>query len=253
MQHLEQNKNIKPVIIIPSRLNSTRLPRKALEIIDGKPMIWHVWSNAIKADIAPVLVATDSNEIKDIIIQNGGNAILTDKKHASGSDRIYEALNIFDQKKIYNFVINLQGDMPFFPSNLFETILSNVTSEDLITLVCPATEKEVTDPNVVKAVVSWDSKIKNFGNALYFSRSKVPYNSDEYWHHIGIYGWKRDRLKKFVLSKPTQLELMEKLEQLRVLENNMKIKVVKIEQNLIGVDTMEDLYKMRKLIEKSES
>ena len=98
MQHLEQNKNIKPVIIIPSRLNSTRLPRKALEIIDGKPMIWHVWSNAIKADIAPVLVATDSNEIKDIIIQNGGNAILTDKKHASGSDRIYEALNIFDQK-----------------------------------------------------------------------------------------------------------------------------------------------------------
>ena len=77
----------------------------------------------------------------------------------------------------------------------------------------------------------------------------VPYNSDEYWHHIGIYGWKRDSLKKFVLSKPTQLELMEKLEQLRVLENNMKIKVVKIEQNLIGVDTMEDLYKIRKLIE----
>ena len=151
----------------------------------------------------------------------------------------------------YNFVINLQGDMPFFPSNLFETILSNVKSEDLITLVCLATEKEVTDPNVVKAVVSWDSNIKNFGNALYFSRSNVPYNSDKYWHHIGVYGWKRESLKKFVLSKPSQLELTENLEQLRVLENSMKIKVVKIEQNLIGVDTKEDLDRIRKLMEKN--
>lgn len=251
MQHIQQNKNINPIIIIPSRLDSTRLPRKALEIIDGKPMIWHVWFNAVNTNTAPVLVATDSNEIKDIITENGGNAVITDKKHVSGSDRIYEALNIFDLKNKYNFVINLQGDMPFFPPSIITTLLSNLKSEDLITLVCPATEEEIEDSNVVKAVIAWDTEEKNYGKALYFSRSKVPYNSDEYWHHIGIYGWKRESLKNFVLSKPSQLEMIEKLEQLRALENNMEIKVVRVNENLIGVDTKDDLDRIRKIIKNS--
>ena len=254
MQHIEQNKIIKPIIIIPSRLESTRLPKKALKLIDGKPMIWHVWSNASKANVAPVIVATDSKEIKDIITKNNGNVIITDKEHTSGSDRIYEALTKYDNQENYNTVINLQGDMPFFDPNLLKTLLSKLGNEDIATLVCEANSSEVTDPNVVKAVMSWDDKEQVYGNALYFSRSKVPYNADKYWHHIGVYAWKRHSLKNFISLAPSQLELTEKLEQLRALENGMIIKAIKVNENPIGVDTQDDLNRIKKLVEnKSES
>ena len=173
MQDIEENKIIRPIIIIPSRLESTRLPKKALKLINGKPMIWHVWSNATKANVAPVIVATDSKEIKDIITENDGNAIITNKEHTSGSDRVYEALTKYDAEENYNTVVNLQGDMPFFNPNLLKTLLSKIGNEDIATLVCEATSSETIDPNVVKAVISWDDKRKDLGNALYFSRSSL--------------------------------------------------------------------------------
>lgn len=250
MQDIDQNKIIRPIIIIPSRLESTRLPKKALKLINGKPMIWHVWSNATKANIAPVIVATDSKEIQDIITKNDGNAIITNKEHTSGSDRVYEALTKYDAEENYNIVVNLQGDMPFFDPNLLKKLLSKVGNEDIATLVCEATPSEIINPNVVKAVISWDDKRKDLGNALYFSRSSVPYNAEFYWHHIGVYAWKRNSLKNFISLAPSKLELIEKLEQLRALENGMIIKAVKVDENPIGVDTQKDLNRIKQIMEK---
>lgn len=250
MQDIDQNKIIRPIIIIPSRLESTRLPKKALKLINGKPMIWHVWSNATKANIAPVIVATDSKEIQDIITKNDGNAIITNKEHTSGSDRVYEALTKYDAEENYNIVVNLQGDMPFFDPNLLKKLLSKVGNEDIATLVCEANPSEIINPNVVKAVISWDDKRKDLGNALYFSRSSVPYNAEFYWHHIGVYAWKRNSLKNFISLAPSQLELIEKLEQLRALENGMIIKAVKVDENPIGVDTQNDLNRIKQIMEK---
>ena len=250
MQDIDQNKIIRPIIIIPSRLESTRLPKKALKLINGKPMIWHVWSNATKANVAPVIVATDSKEIKDIITKNDGNAIITNKEHTSGSDRVYEALTKYDAEENYNIVVNLQGDMPFFDPNLLKKLLSKVGNEDIATLVCEANPSEIINPNVVKAVISWDDKRKDLGSALYFSRSSVPYNAEFYWHHIGVYAWKRNSLKNFISLAPSKLELIEKLEQLRALENGMIIKAVKVDENPIGVDTQKDLNRIKQIMEK---
>ena len=245
---------LKPLIIIPSRLGSTRLQEKALKIINGKPMIWHVWSNALKADLGPVVVATDSEKISNIINAKGGKAILTDSKHQSGSDRVYEALNKFDNSFNYDLIINLQGDMPVFDPKVLQNLVSKIKSEDITTLVCKANVDEISDPNVVKAVISWDKNDEDHGTALYFSRSKVPYNAPTYWHHIGIYAWKRESLKKFISLPVSNLEKTEKLEQLRALENGMVIKVVKTKDNFIGVDTQKDLNKVRNKIKiKSES
>ena len=245
---------LKPLIIIPSRLGSTRLPEKALKIINGQPMIRHVWSNALHADLGPVIVATDSERIIRIINTEGGKAILTDAKHQSGSDRVYEAVNKFDPNFEYNLVINLQGDIPLFDPKVLQNLVSKIKNEDITTLVCKANVDEISDSNVVKAVMSWDEKDKNYGTALYFSRSKVPYNALDYWHHIGIYAWKRESLKKFISLPVSNLEKTEKLEQLRALENGMVIKAVKTKDNFIGVDTQKDLNKVRnKFKHKSES
>ena len=245
---------LKPIVIIPSRLGSTRLPEKALKILNGQPMIWHVWSNALKANLGPVIVATDSEKISSVIHAKGGKAILTDAKHQSGSDRIYEALDKFDPFCEYNLIINLQGDMPLFDPNILKLLISKIRNEDIITLVCKANFDEISDPNVVKAVISWDNNDKNYGTALYFSRSSVPYNSLDYLHHIGIYAWRRESLKKFISLPVSNLEQIEKLEQLRALENGMIIKALKIKDNLIGVDTQNDLNKVRnKIKNRSES
>lgn len=248
MQQKEQNKTFKPIIIIPSRISSVRLPKKALKLIDGKEMIWHVWSNAQGIGIGPVLVATDCEEIASIIHDNGGNAILTNKNHNSGSDRVYEALLKFDPSEKYDLIINLQGDMPFFDPDIIVNLLSHIQDEDITTLVSLAKKSEITDPNVVKVAMSWDNNMKNFGKSLYFSRSSIPFNSREYWHHIGIYAWKRNSLKKFISLSPSQLETIEKLEQLRALENGMEIKALKVKDAPIGVDTQKDLDRVRTLI-----
>ena len=245
---------LKPIIIIPSRLGSTRLQKKALKIINGQPMICHVWSNALKADLGPVVVATDSEKISNVIDAKGGNTILTNANHQSGSDRIYEALSKFDPSFNYDLIINLQGDMPIFDPGVLQNLVSKIKSEDITTLVCKANFDEISDPNVVKAVISWDKNYDDYGTALYFSRTQVPYNALTYWHHIGIYAWKRKSLKKFISFPVSNLEKTEKLEQLRALENGMIIKVVKTKDHFIGVDTQKDLNKVRnKIKNQSES
>ena len=207
-----------------------------------------------RQDLGPVVVATDSKKISKVIDAKGGNAILTDTNHQSGSDRVYEALCKFDLNFNYDLIINLQGDMPIFDPEVLQNLVSKIKSEDITTLVCKANLDEISDPNVVKAVISWDKNDRDNGTALYFSRTQVPYNALTYWHHIGIYAWKRKSLKNFISLPVSNLEKTEKLEQLRALENGMIIKVVKTKDHFIGVDTQKDLNKVRnKIKNQSES
>ena len=234
-------KNNKKIIIIPARLAASRLPGKPLAEIGGKPMIQLVWERAMAADIAPVYVATDDHAIADVIESVGGKAIITRSDHPSGSDRVFEAIEAIDPKKTITQILNLQGDLPDLTADIphkLGAILDRDTT-DLATLVTPASHNEAARSQVVKAVVSWQDD--NFGNALYFSRAAVPNGASVLWHHIGVYGWRRDALARFVSLPPSPLELAEKLEQLRALEAGMTITVGKIATSPGGIDTIEDL------------
>ena len=235
----------KKVIIIPARLAASRLPGKPLAEIAGKPMIQLVWERAIAAKIAPVYVATDDRAIANVITSAGGNAVMTRNDHQSGSDRIFEALETIDPNKTISQILNLQGDLPDLSPDiphLLGAILDRGDT-DLATLVAPASRDEAARTQVVKAVVSWQDEA--FGRAIYFSRAVVPIGTDDLWHHIGVYGWRRDALARFVSLPPSALELAEKLEQLRALEFGMTITVGKIATAPGGIDTAEDLESAR--------
>ena len=234
-------KNNKKIIIIPARFAARRLPGKPLAEIGGKPMIQLVWERAMEADIAPVYVATDHHAIVDVIESVGGKAIITRPDHPSGSDRVYEAIETIDPCKTITQILNLQGDLPDLTPDIphkLSAILDRSTT-DLATLVTLASREEAARFQVVKAVVSWEDD--SFGSALYFSRAAVPNGTSTLWHHIGVYGWRRDALARFVKLPPSPLELAEKLEQLRALEAGMRITVGKITTSPGGIDTMEDL------------
>ena len=234
-------KNNKKIIIIPARLAATRLPGKPLAEIAGKPMIQLVWERATAADIAPVYVATDDHVIADVIHSLGGKAIMTRADHLSGSDRVFEAIEAIDPNKTISQILNIQGDLPDLTPDIphkLSAILDRGNT-DLATLVTPASQDEAARWQVVKAVVSWQDD--SFGKALYFSRAAVPNGANPLWHHIGVYGWRRDALARFVRLPPSPLELTEKLEQLRALEAGMIITVGKIATSPGGIDTMEDL------------
>ena len=245
------NKNAK-IIIIPARLAASRLPNKPLADIAGKPMIQHVWERAMEADMAPVYVATDDRSIADVIEQAGGKAILTRSDHPSGSDRVYEAVEIIDPQQQYEDVLNLQGDLPdmqaTIPHKLAETL--DHSRCDLATLVTHASEKDAAKAQIVKAVISW--KKNGFGEALYFSRAAVPAGTGDKYHHIGVYGWRRAALAQFVSLPPSTLELAEKLEQLRALEAGMRIAVAQIAAAPAGIDTAEDLQTARQRLAQAQ-
>ena len=237
-----------PVIIIPARMAASRLPGKPLADIGGKPMICHVWDRAREADIAPVWVATDDERIAAAIRDAGGEAVLTRADHPSGSDRTFEAVSLIDPDGAYDLVLNLQGDLPeldpAIPARLFRT--ATRSGAELSTLVTPASAEEAAREQVVKAVVSWDGAPDgdgegDIGRALYFSRAMVPHGDAPRWHHIGVYGWRRDALARFVSLPPAPLEIAERLEQLRALEAGMRIAVASIDKAPAGVDTAEDL------------
>ena len=234
-------KDNKKIIIIPARLGASRLPGKPLAEIDGKPMIQLVWERAIAADIAPVYVATDDRDIANVIKSLGGKAVMTRTDHPSGSDRIYEALETIDPEKNISQILNLQGDLPDLSPDIPQLlgIILDQGDTDLATLVTPASQEEASLSQVVKAVVSWQDE--TFGKAIYFSRAAVPTGTKTLWHHIGVYGWRRDALARFVSQPPSTLELAEKLEQLRALELGMTITVGKIATAPRGIDTAEDL------------
>ena len=234
-------KDNKKIIIIPARLAASRLPRKPLAEIGGKPMIQLVWERAIAADIAPVYVATDDRDIANVITSLGGKAVMTRTDHPSGSDRIFEAVETIDPNKNISQILNLQGDLPDLSPDI-PSLLGVILDEgdtDLATLVTPASQDEASRPQVVEAVVSWQDE--TYGKAIYFSRAKVPTGTNALWHHIGVYGWRRDALARFVSQPPSTLELAEKLEQLRALELGMTITVGKIATAPGGIDTAEDL------------
>jgi 3-deoxy-manno-octulosonate cytidylyltransferase (CMP-KDO synthetase) len=241
---------VNPIIVIPARLQATRLPNKPLADIHGLPMIVHVMRRAEEAKIGPVLVACAEAEIEAAVRKAGGEAVLTDPNHPSGSDRIFEALSRFDPSGKYDVVVNVQGDLPTLDPKIVADALLPLAdpSVDITTLVAEIKiEEERTNPNVVKAVVAF-AEGSRIARALYFSRAMVPANPGPHWHHIGLYAYRRAALARFVALPQGILERREKLEQLRALENGMRIDAVCVDTVPLGVDTPADLERARALL-----
>lgn len=238
------------IILIPARLKATRLPDKPLADIHGSPMIVHVWRQAMQAECGRVVVATDSEAIFNAVRSAGGESVMTRADHASGSDRIYEALNRIDPDAEADIVVNLQGDLPTLDPALVRSCIEPLTERgpDIATLAAEITDEEDRrNPNVVKIV---GSALPQRGRlrALYFTRATAPYGEGPLYHHIGIYAYRRSALERFVALKPSRLELREKLEQLRALEDGMRIDVSIVDTVPLGVDTPADLERARQLI-----
>ena len=244
------SRSVNPVVIIPSRLAATRLPRKPLAEILGEPMIVHVWRRAVQAGIGPVIVACGDREIAETVAAAGGRAIMTRSGHASGSDRIHEALASADPDGLHDVVVNLQGDLPAIDPAVVAAVLKPLSEPavDIATLVSEIVEeRERADPNVVKAVVSLADGA-DVGRALYFSRATVPSPAaGPHFHHIGIYGFRRPALDRFVALPPGRLEALERLEQLRALEAGMRIDAALVDTVPAEVDTPGDLDRVRAL------
>ncbi len=239
---------MKALVIIPARMDSTRLIRKVMVDINGKPMILRVWEQAGKAEVGTVIVACDDKEIYDTIHYSQGTAMMTKKTHLSGSDRVHEVANRFDPERRYEIIINLQGDMPLINPELIRKVIEPLKDPDcdIATIVHKITnQKELKNQSVVKAVMSIapDAKI---GRAVYFSRNKVPSGDGDFYHHQGIYAYQRDALEEFVSLEQGHLEKREKLEQLRAIENGFRIDAVVVDDATLSVDTQEDLDKVRK-------
>ena len=240
---------LKPLIVIPARMASTRLPGKPLADIAGLPMIVQVLRRAEEADIGPAIVACGEEEIAAAVKDAGGNAILTRSDHPSGSDRVFEAVEKFDPDGIYNAIVNLQGDLPALEPDAIAAVfqpLQNV-AVDIATLVAEITDpEELEDENAVKAVVSLKQD-ERIGRALWFSRLKSPWGPGPHYHHIGLYTYRRAALERFVALPPAPLEQRERLEQLRALENGMRIDAAVVDTVPLGVDTPEDLARIRRM------
>lgn len=242
-----------PIVVIPARLASTRLPDKPLADIAGQTMIERVWRQAMKAALGPVLVAAAEQEIVDVIVRAGGNAVLTDPALPSGSDRVFAALESVDPDGAYDVVINLQGDLPALDPAVIRAVADVLaaTGTDIATLAAeidnPADRE---NPSVVKPVVAWAADGRQ-GRALYFTRAPAPSGNGPLFHHIGIYAFRRAALKRFVALPPSPLEIREKLEQLRALEAGMAVGVARVDAVPLSVDTPADLAKARAALSRN--
>ena len=239
---------MKKVIIIPARLDSSRLPKKVLLDLKGKTVLQRVYEQCLKVkNVDEVYIATDSLEIKEVCETFTNKVIITKSTHQSGTDRIGEAISSID----CDIVINVQGDEPFIEPSLIEALVNSFSNSE-ISMASAMSKinnvKDLQNPNVVKVVTDLHN------NALFFSRSLLPFPRDikeisianevlekyQFFRHIGIYGYRKDFLLKFVNMEQSYLEKVEKLEQLRALENGFKIKMIEAESSLIGIDTQED-------------
>ena len=239
-----------PIVLIPARMASLRLPGKPLADIAGRPMIVHVLERAEAAAIGPVVVACAEPAIADAVESAGGRAVLTRPDHASGSDRIFEALQVIDPAGRHDAVVNLQGDLPTLAPALPAQALALLADPavDVGTLAAEiADPAERSDPNVVKAVVSCQPGSTQ-GRALYFTRATAPSGEGPLWHHIGLYAYRREALARFIALPPSPLERRERLEQLRVLEDGMRIEVAFVDTVPLGVDSPAQLVRARALI-----
>lgn len=236
----------KTLVVIPTRLGAIRLPNKPLADICGKPMIVHVWEKATQADVGPVIVASADQEIVDVIHAVGGVGMLTDPSLATGTDRVKAAVDLYDPQGIYNHIINIQGDLPTLEPGLVRHVLEPFKDPlvDMATLSTPITDPhELTDGNVVKIALSLKEGA-DIGRALYFSRNLIPSGEGPHYHHIGLYAYTRDCLNRFVSLSVNDLEVRERLEQLRALAHGMRIDVKVVETKApFGVDTPADLAK----------
>ena len=242
-----------PILLIPARMASTRLPNKPLAEISGVPMIVRVWARAVAAGLGPVVVAAGEPEIVAAVKKAGGQAILTDPDQPSGSDRIWEALGKVDPKGTHDVVVNLQGDLPALDPEQLKTAVWALekSGADIGTLAAPIiNEAEETNPAVVKAVVAWDAD-ERLGRALYFTRTAAPAGEGVLWHHVGLYAYRREALESFVALPPSPLEQREKLEQLRALEAGMSIAVARVDAAPLSVDTPADLERANRLLKNA--
>lgn len=241
---------LSPLIIIPARMQATRLPGKPLADIGGIPMIVHVMRRAEESGLGPVIIACDGEEIASAVRAHGGTAIITNPDHPSGSDRIFDALETFDPEHKYTMIINLQGDVPTLDPALLALLAAPLATGayDISTLATPIMRpEEHENPSVVKAVFALKEG-ENIGKALYFTRCSAPYGDGPRYHHIGVYGYTRAALTRFVSLPPSPLERREKLEQLRALEDGMKMAVCVASTMPLGVDTPEDLERARQIM-----
>ena len=226
-------------IIIPSRLGSVRLEKKPLKKIGSMSMIEHVLSQVQRTGLKNVFVATDSEEIAEKVLNIGGQVILTSPDCQSGTDRVYDALNSIADLQNIEYVVNVQGDMPFVEPESIITVIESLKSgtHDIMTPVAKV-GIEIADSNSnVKVITDHNDE------ALYFSRSLIPHGASEFLYHVGIYGFRKAALTEFMGFPPSSLELSEKLEQLRALQNNMSIGVCYVDNIPISVDTQDDLDK----------
>jgi len=251
---------MKNIVLIPARLESTRLPGKILLPLGGKSIIQRVYEQSCKAAlIDAVYIATDNKQIFSTCKEFTDNIVMTDTTHTSGTDRIAQAIKEIDCQNI----VNVQGDEPFIDPKLINSVVSALDSSDILVSSAMTRIKETAtlrDPNAVKVVVDKEYR------ALYFSRSIIPHHRDEweilmenhtlipdalhFYKHIGIYGYQREFLLNFSRMQPSYLERIEKLEQLRVLENGYSIQMIKTEENSLGIDTIQDYKKAQQLIKE---
>ena len=237
---------MKTAVVIPARYGSMRFPGKVLAMLRGKPIVQWVWECAMKSKADLVLVATDDDRVYNVVESFGGKAVMTSPNHPSGSDRIMEAVKDIDA----DIIINVQGDEPSMPPELIDRLIdlmSGADAPDMGTVIVPCTREDVADnPNKPKVVISAD------GYALYFSRAMIPFLREggtemKVYRHWGIYAYQRAALERFVSLPEGNLEKCEKLEQLRALENGMRIKTLETTYDGVDVNTPEDLEEAEKL------
>jgi 3-deoxy-manno-octulosonate cytidylyltransferase (CMP-KDO synthetase) len=239
----------KILCVIPARYGSTRLKAKPLIPIQGKPLVMWAYESAVRAGVFDtVCVATDHKEIFNTVQKQNGLAVMTSPLHERGTDRVFEAARQFK----HNYIVNLQGDEPNIPASVLKDFCKALTAQiddnSLLTCVSNATIEDIGNPNTVKVVLN------RRGEALYFSRSPIPYDCTRkrtmFYRHAGIYGFTKGSLKRFCSFAPSELEQCEKLEQLRALENGMTIRCLLRDYQAVGIDTAVDLDKFRSTIKK---
>ena len=242
------------LIVIPARMHATRLPGKPLADISGQPMIVRVWRCAMAAAVGRVVVATDAEAIAAAVRAVGGEVVMTRADHVSGSDRVFEAVGRLDPRGEFDVIVNLQGDMPTLDPSLVKACIEPLArpladgGAHIGTIAAEITDARLRgDPNIVKVV---GSPIKGTRRvrALYFTRAEAPYGQGPLLHHEGLYAYRRSSLERFVSLPPSHLELREGLEQLRALEDGMRIEVTLVDRVPLGVNTPEDLQRARRAV-----
>ena len=238
---------MKTAVIIPARMGSMRFPGKVLADLGGKPVIQHVWENAMRSKADSVTVAADDPRVEQAVKAFGGHVVMTKPSHPSGSDRVWEAAQSTDAE----LIVNVQGDEPFLPHEVIDDLIDAMHGPDapaMGTVVLPCSRADIAaNPNLPKVVLTSDDY------ALYFSRSMIPYlreggEETEVYRHWGIYAYRRETLAKFVSLPEGRLERCEKLEQLRALENGIRIKVIRTSFDSIGIDTPDDLVRAQEFL-----